>query len=336
MSFDPTALLRRLVAGEDLSRAEVADLFGRLMDGEIDDALKAGILVALAAKGEGIEELAGAAEAMRARVRAVPHRWDDLVDTCGTGGDGAGTFNISTAAAIVAASCGARVAKHGNRSVSSQCGSADVLEALGVSVESTPEQAAETLARVGISFLFAPGFHPAMREVMPVRRALGIRTLFNLLGPLTNPAGATRQLMGIYSLDLVEVVGQALHGLGAQHALVVHGHDGLDEITTSAPTRVAEVRPEGVEIYDLEPESFGIERADLGSLRGGDAEANAATMRELFDGNAGALADAVCLNAGATLYVAGRSGSIADGLQSARKAMTSGAAAGKLAEMVGG
>lgn len=334
MTFDPTALLRRLVAGDDLGRAEVADLFGRLMDGEIDDALKAGILVALAAKGEVVEELAGAAEAMRERVRAVPHRWDDLVDTCGTGGDGAGTFNISTAAAIVAASCGARVAKHGNRSVSSQCGSADVLEALGVAVESTPEQAAETLARVGISFLFAPGFHPAMREVMPVRRALGIRTLFNLLGPLTNPAGATRQLMGIYSLDLVEVVGHVLHGLGARHALVVHGHDGLDEITTTAPTRVAEVRPEGVEIHELEPESFGIVRADLESLRGGDAEANAATMRELFDGSTGALADAVCLNAGATLYVAGRSESIADGLASAREALASGAATGKLAEMI--
>ncbi len=336
MSLDVTALLHRLVAGDDLTRTEVAELFGRLMDGEIDDALKAGILVALAAKGEVVEELAGAAEAMRQRVRAVPHRFEDLVDTCGTGGDGFGTFNLSTAAAIVAASCGARVAKHGNRSVSSKCGSADVLEALGVSLENTPEQAAEALEQVGICFLFAPDFHPAMREVMPVRRSLGIRTLFNLLGPLTNPAGAQRQLMGIYSLELVEVVGHVLRQLGTRHALVVHGHDGLDEITTTSATRVAEVRPEGVRVYDLRPEEFGIERVGLESLAGGDAAANAAAMRTVLGGEAGALSDAVCLNAGATLYVAGRADSIAAGLELARGAVASGAATEKLAEMVAG
>jgi anthranilate phosphoribosyltransferase len=336
VTVDPSAMLRRLVAGDDLTREEVTALFGRLMDGEVDETLQAGILVALAAKGEVVAEVVGAAEAMRARVRTVPHIFDDLVDTCGTGGDGLGTFNLSTAAAIVAAACGARVAKHGNRSVSSRCGSADVLEALGVRVDNTPEQAAEMLRTTGISFLFAPGFHPAMREVMPVRRALGIRTLFNLLGPLTNPAGAERQLMGIYSLDLVEVVGHVLRDLGSRHALVVHGHDGLDEITTTAATRVAEVRPDGVEVFDLTPEDFGISRVGLESLQGGDAEANAASMRSVLGGEPGALSDAVCLNSGATLYVAGLAGSIADGLRSAREAIASGAAASKLAEMVAG
>jgi len=323
------------MGGEDLSRPEAFELFGRLMDGELSDPMKAAILVALASKGEVISELVGAAEAMRARVRAVPHRFADLVDTCGTGGDGLGTFNLSTAAAIIAAAAGARVAKHGNRSVSSQCGSADILGELGVPVESTPEEASEALERVGIAFLFAPGFHPAMGEVSSVRHELGVRTLFNLLGPLTNPAGASRQLMGVYSLDLVEVVGEVLCQLGTRHALVVHGHDGLDEITTTGPTRVAEVRPEGVEVYDLEPGDLGVERVEPDALRGGDARHNAELMRQVLADRQRALLDACCVNAAAALYVAGRVESIAAGVEVARAAVVDGRAAAKLAVMTG-
>jgi len=325
-----------LIAGEDLNRAEVTELFGRLMDGELSEPLKAGILVALACKGEAVSELTGAAEAMRQRVRAVPHQFTDLVDTCGTGGDGQGTFNLSTAAAIIAAAAGARVAKHGNRSVSSDCGSADLLGELGVPVERSPEEVADALEQVGIAFLFAPAFHPAMREVMSVRHELGVRTLFNLLGPLTNPAGATRQLMGIYSLELVETVGHVLRDLGAQHALVVHGYDGLDEITTTGPTRIAEVRPEGVEVYDLEPRDLGVSRVDPAELAGGDAPHNAHLMREVLSGRRQALADASCVNAGAALYVAGRVASLAQGVIEAHAAVGDGRAAAKLVAMTGG
>lgn len=335
MSSEPRVLLSRLIAGDDLTRREVSDLFGRLMDGEVGVAMKAAILVALASKGESVPELVGAAEAMRSRVRAVPHRYPDLVDTCGTGGDGKGTFNLSTAAAIIAAGAGVRVAKHGNRSVSSLCGSADILSELGVPVESTPEEASEALDRVGIAFLFAPGFHPAMGEVMSVRQELGVRTLFNLLGPLTNPAGAMRQVMGIYSLDLVETVGHVLRQLGARHALVVHGHDGLDEITTTAPTRVAEVRPEGVETYDLEPGDLGVAAVQSDALAGGDARHNAELMRAVLAGREPALLDASCVNAGAALYVGGRTGSIAEGVEMARAAVADGRAAAKLAAMTG-
>jgi anthranilate phosphoribosyltransferase len=336
MSATPNELLARLIRGRSLTRAEVLDLFGRLMDGELSDPLKAAILVALAAKGEVVAEIVGAAEAMRARVIRVPHSHDDLVDTCGTGGDSKGTFNLSTAAAIIAAGAGVRIAKHGNRSVSSRCGSADILAALGVRVESTPEQAAATLTSTGIAFLFAPGFHPAMQEVVSVRDELGVRTIFNLLGPLTNPAGANRQVLGVYSPELVETVGHVLRELGARHALVVHGHDGLDEITTCAPTRIAEVRPEGVTIYDLTPADVGVRQVEPGALAGGDAECNAKLMHEVLAGREEALLEASCVNAAAALYVAGRAPSIAEGAIAARQAVEDGRAAAKLLTMTGG
>lgn len=336
MSDRPESLLRRLVAGDSLRRAETEALVGRIVDAEFAETMVAALLIALACKGETIEEITGAVEAMRARVRRVPVASDGLIDTCGTGGDGLGTFNVSTAAAIVAAAGGARVAKHGNRSVSSDCGSADVLEALGVPVETTPDEAARVLGSIGIAFLFAPAFHPAMRAVMPVRRALGVRTLFNLLGPLTNPAGVRRQVLGIYSAELVEPIGEVLRQLGAEHALVVHGEDGQDEISTTGKTQVAEVKPSGVQSFELSPEDLGVSRARVADLAGGGPEENAETMRGILAGSEGAVADAVRVNAAAALYVAGTTADISDGVELAGRLITEGAALAKLDEMVAG
>ncbi len=327
---EPAQLLQRLLDREDLGRAEVAALFGRIMDGEIAESQIAALLVAFAMKGETADEIAGAVEAMRVRARAVPHALADVIDTCGTGGDGRGTFNISTAAAFVAAAAGATVAKHGNRAVSSRSGSADLLVALGLPIEVAPETAGRQLAGVGIAFLFAPAHHPATRAVVPVRRALGVRTLFNLLGPLTNPAGARRQLVGVYARDRVEPVARVLAALGCEHALVVHGGDGLDEITTTTTTHVAEVRGGEVATYELTPEAAGVRRTAPESLAGGSPEENAARLRQLLEGETGALTDIVALNAGAALYVSGRAESIAEGVDQARLVLASGAAHAKL------
>jgi anthranilate phosphoribosyltransferase len=328
--IDATQALRRVMAGGHLSRPEMESLFGQLMDGALAEAQKAGLLVALAMKGETAEEIAGAALAMRARVVAVPHGRAAVVDTCGTGGDGRGSFNVSTAAALVAAAAGAAVAKHGNRSVSSRSGSADVLAALGVRLEVGAERAGRALDELGIAFLFAPLLHPAMREVVPVRRALGVRTLFNLLGPLTNPAGARRQVMGVYAAELVPLIASVQAELGSEHALVVHGGDGLDEITTTGPTRIAEVRDGRVELYDLAPEDLGLPRARPEDLLGGEPEHNAGLMRAVLAGEPGPLADVVALNAGAALYVAGAAADIRAGLEQARAALADGGAAAKL------
>lgn len=331
--FGAKEALWRLAAGEHLTREETEDLFGQLMDGLVSDPIKAALLVALRMKGEAVAEIAGAATAMRRRVVPIRHGSADVVDTCGTGGDGRGTFNISTAAALVAAAAGVRVAKHGNRSVSSRSGSADVLAALGVKIEVDPETAARALETVGITFLFAPILHPAMREVMPVRRELGMRTIFNVLGPLTNPAGARRQVMGVYADSLVEVIGHVLRDLGAEHALVVHGTDGLDEITTTGPTHVAEVRDGEVTTYSIEPESFGIRRARLEELAGGGPEENAATMHRVLAGESGPLADITALNAGAAIYVAGLAPNLDEGFGRARCLLASGAGEKKLREL---
>ncbi len=317
--------LATLIDGQDLDRASIESLFGDLMDGRLSEPQKAALLVAMAAKGECPEEIAGAALAMRSRFVSIPHSVANAVDTCGTGGDSSGTFNISTAAALVAAGAGARVAKHGNRSVSSRSGSADVLAALGVSLELEPEATARCLEEVGLAFLFAPRLHPAMREVMPVRRELGVRTLFNLLGPLTNPAGARRQLMGVYSEQLVAPVAQVLLELGSEHALVVHGQ-GLDEITTTGVTRVAEVRDGDVQLYSLEPEDFGITRRSLDDLAGGDPEDNARLLVQMLEGGGGALEDVTVLNAAAALYVGGVAESVEAGVEQARDGVRSGAA----------
>jgi len=329
--------LRRLLSREDLSRAETEELFGQLMDGALDAAQKAALLIGLAMKGETAAEIAGAAAAMRRRVLRIPHSRELAVDTCGTGGDGRGTFNISTAAALVAAAGGVPIAKHGNRSVSSRSGSADVLAALGVPIEVEPEVAGRALDEIGIAFLFAPRLHPAMREVMPVRHALAVRTVFNLLGPLTNPAGAQAQVLGVYARDKVELLARVLLELGVRHALVVHGEDGLDEITTTGPTHVAEVRDGELRSYVLEPEELGLQRVPLAALAGGTPEENAARMEALLSGQRGggdeALVEVVAANAGAALYVGGRASSLRAGVESALDLLAAGAPARKLAEL---
>jgi anthranilate phosphoribosyltransferase len=334
MPLEVRAALVRLTGGESLTREETEDLFGQIMDGQLSEPMKAALLIALRMKGEAVAEISGAAAAMRQRAIPIPHQREGLVDTCGTGGDGRGTFNISTAAALVAAAAGAPVAKHGNRSVSSKSGSADVLAALGVKIEIDPETAGRTLDTVGIAFLFAPLLHPAMREVMPVRRELGMRTIFNVLGPLTNPAGARRQVMGVYAESLVEPIGHVLRDLGAEHALVVHG-DGMDEITTTGRTRVAEVRGGEVRLFDLEPERFGLRRVRQDELAGGTPEENAEAARRVFGGETGALAEVTALNAGAALYVSGLAATLEEGVAIARDTLASGAAAEKLEELKG-
>ena len=333
MPLEVRAALVRLTGGESLTREETEDLFGQLMDGQVSEPMKAALLIALRMKGEAVAEISGAAAAMRQRAIPIPHVRQGLVDTCGTGGDGRGTFNISTAAALVAAAAGVAVAKHGNRSVSSRSGSADVLAALGVKIEIDPATAGRTLDSVGIAFLFAPLLHPAMREVMPVRRELGMRTIFNVLGPLTNPAGARRQVMGVYAESLVEPIGHVLRDLGAEHALVVHG-DGMDEITTTGRTRIAEVRNGEVRLYDIEPERFGLRRVAQAELAGGTPDENAAAVRRVFGGESeGALAEVTALNAGAALYVGGLAATLEEGVETARATLASGAAERKLEEL---
>jgi len=335
VSINGVSMLGRLLAGETFDGHEMAALVGALMDGAIQPLHQAALLVALAMRHETFEEIAGAATAMRKRAVRIPHTVPDVIDTCGTGGDGKGSFNISTAAAVVAAAAGARVAKHGNRSVSSRSGSADVLAALGVPIDLSPEAAGEALDNVGIAFLFAPKLHPAMKAVMPVRKALGVRTLFNILGPLTNPAGARRQLLGVFARRLLEPMAQALAALGSTHAMVVHGADGLDEITVTGVTHVAELRDGAVRCYDLEPRALGIELAAPERLAGGTPLENAALFSRLV-GEASAapadaardraLSDVVALNAGAALYIAGHADDLATGLAQARAALADGRA----------
>jgi anthranilate phosphoribosyltransferase len=280
----PQEALSRILSGRDLGAEKTESLFDQLMDGTLSDSMKAALLVGLQAKGPAVSEIVGAARAMRSRVKGIPHSCQDVVDTCGTGGDSKGSFNISTAAALVAAAAGVPVAKHGNRSVSSHSGSADVLEALGVDLGLTPMQLGAALETIGIAFLFAPQLHPAMAEVVPVRRELGIRTIFNVLGPITNPAKAERQLVGVYAADLVETMAAVLADLGSTHAMVVHGSDGLDEITTTGPTHVCEVKNGGLESYTLNPADFGIDCVRLEELAGGEPKANAFLLEEVLSG----------------------------------------------------
>ncbi|HVT02358.1 MAG TPA: anthranilate phosphoribosyltransferase [Thermoanaerobaculia bacterium] len=326
--------IRRVIEGKDLSRQEMYQLFGRVMDGEATDIQKSALLVALRMKGETAEEITGAAMAMRERVVPLVTNGLSVIDTCGTGGDGLGTFNISTVAAIVAAGAGVRVAKHGNRAVSSKCGSADVLSALGVNIDLDVAQMSRVLEEVGISFLFAPKLHPAMAAVVPVRRELGVRTIFNILGPLTNPAFARRQVLGVYSPSLVIVVAQVLKALGSEHALVVHSVDGMDEISISAPTRAVEVRNGELLTMELTPESLGLNRAPIEEIEGGDVARNAEIAREILGGAAGAARDVVLANAGAAIYVSGLAGSIIDGVSRARESIDSGAAVHVLAGLI--
>jgi len=336
MSLDTRSLLNALLAGRDLESAEVEAFFGAVMDGAVEDVHMAAVLVALRAKGETGAEVAAAARAMRARAVAVEVRdRGRAVDTCGTGGDGADTLNISTAAALVVAAAGVPVAKHGNRSVSSSCGSADVLEACGVRLDVAPADLGRLVDEAGIAFLFAPRLHPAMRAVMPVRRTLGVRTTFNLLGPLTNPAGVDRQVVGVWGREVQDLIAAALAELGARHALVVHSHDGLDELSVFAPTRVVEVVDGEVRgARTVDPAALGLEPGDPADLAGGDAAHNAVRLAAVLSGReASAAADAVALNAAAALLVAGEVDDLGRGLARAQQVLASGAAAAKLTEL---
>ena len=323
----------RLLAGDALSAGDTEAAVGLVMRGEADPAQIAGLLVALRAKGETVDELVGAARAMRAHVVAVRPSRDDLVDTAGTGGDGSGTFNISTTAALVAAACGCAVAKHGNRAASSRSGSADMLEALGVPIALTPEQAAEMIDLYGFGYLHAPAHHPAMRHAGPVRRSLGVRTVFNLLGPLTNPAGARRQLIGVYARQWVEPMAHALAQLGCEYGMVVHGQPGIDELSPCGATTMATVRDGAVTLSELDARELGVELCTLADLAGGDPQRNAEISLAVLAGEPGPAADATALNAAATLLVAGRAADLGEGLAAAREALRSGAAMATLSAL---
>jgi anthranilate phosphoribosyltransferase len=320
------ALLPRLLRGESLTEAEAQAVIGHVMDGDASESQIAGLLIALRMKGESVPEIVGAARAMRMHAIAVAPRRTDLVDTCGTGGDGLRTFNVSTAAGLVAAGAGAGVAKHGNRAVSSASGSADVLEALGVRVDLPAERVAECIDEVGFGFLFAPAHHPAMRHAAPVRKSLGVRTIFNVLGPLTNPVGARRQLVGVFDEALVLPIAETLRALGSERALVVHGSDGLDELSPCNPSTCADVTPEGVTVRTIDPRELGLAPSRTEQLAGGDAATNASLLRALLDGEPGPRRDAVTLNAGAALVAAGRADDLAAGLALAVSAIDDGRA----------
>jgi len=326
--------IRRIAEGQHLDRDEMHEVFGEVMDGRATDVQKTALLIALRMKGETADEITGAAMAMRERVTPLTVDREQIIDTCGTGGDGRGTFNVSTLAALVAAGAGASVAKHGNRAVSSSCGSADVLSALGVNIDLDAARMSDVLRRTGISFLFAPKLHPAMGAVAAIRRELGVRTIFNVLGPLTNPAFARRQVLGVYSLHLVDVVARVLLALGADHAIVVHSHDGLDEISISAATCVCEVRDGDVRAYELQPEEIGVERHNIEGIAGGDSRENARIAREVLGGGSGPRTEIVAANAGAALYVSGAARTIRDGVTMARESIASGSALAKLLELV--
>jgi anthranilate phosphoribosyltransferase len=345
------ALHRLAHHSESLARAEAREVMAEVLTGKCTDAQIAALLIALRMKGETVEEIVGFAEAIRAAAAPLPIERasdalavtgtgrealaaecenDSLIDTSGTGGDASGTFNISTATALVTAGAGVRVAKHGNRSISSKCGSADVIEALGINIQLSPERAAQCLREIGICFLFAPNLHPAMKQVQGVRRELKMRTIFNLLGPLTNPARASGQVVGVYSLDLVEKLAEALSMLGLRRALVVHGLDGLDEITITGKTRIAEAREGSVRSYEVEPEEFGMKPAALQEISGGGAAENAAIIRAVLSGEKSPRRDVVVLNAAAALVAAGVAEHIGDAVSIAAKSVDSGKATEKL------
>jgi anthranilate phosphoribosyltransferase len=327
-------LIDKLVRREDLTTDEAASAMQEVMEGRAAPAALAGLLAALAAKGEQPAEIVGFARTMREHAVKLSSAPGSVFDTCGTGGDRSGTFNVSSAAAIVVAACGVKVAKHGNRSVSSRCGSADVFEQLGVDLKASPAIVEATLHAANLAFFFAPTFHPSMRYAAPVRREMGVRTVFNLLGPLTNPAGAARQLVGVPRPELTQVLARALMLLGAERAWVVHGADGIDEISTTGYSKVSEGHRGLVHTFHVHPSQFGVDRADIADLQGGGAEENAAIIRAVLDGRRGPARDIVTLNAGAGLYVAGRVGTVGEGVSLASAALDTGAARATLDRMV--
>ncbi|MGH2662117.1 MAG: anthranilate phosphoribosyltransferase [Actinomycetota bacterium] len=329
-----TTALARLLEGQDLSRAEAREVTDQIMRGEATPAQIGGFLIALRMKGETADEIAGCAEGMRAHALSVRPQREDVIDTAGTGGDGAGTINISTSAALVAAAAGAAVAKHGNRAVSSASGSADVLEALGFDLDLEPDRIARSIDDLGFGFLFAPAHHPAMRHAGPVRKELATRTVFNVLGPLTNPAGAGAQVIGVYAQSLVPTIAEVLSRLGSRHALVFHGAGGIDELSPAGPNLVYEVIGDRVRESAVDPADLGLPRCDPADLSGGTPHENAADIHRILEGAPGPKRDAVLLNAAAALRVAGIASDLAEGLAAAAEAVDSGAAADRLEALV--
>lgn len=327
------AYIQKLMKHENLTEQEIIEAMKAIMEGKASDIQIAAFLTTLGSKGETVEEITGCVKVMREKAEKIYPKAEYPIDTCGTGGDGAGTFNVSTAAAIVAAAGGAVVAKHGNRAMSSRSGSADVLEALGIDILLAPEQAAQCMDRVGIGFLFAQSFHKSMKHAAGVRRELGCKTVFNILGPLTNPAGAKGQVLGVFREDLTGVMAEVLQRLGSERALVVHGMDGLDEITVTGVTKISELKDGKVSNYYLDAADYGIPRCGSASLKGGDAKENAEIIRAVFSGEKGPKRDMVVINAAAALYVAKAADSIREGIGLAEDSIDSGKAAGKLEEL---
>jgi len=326
--------LAKIYRRQDLTESEMTEMITEIFSGNLSDAQIGAFMGALATKGETFEELAGAARAMRKKAIRIETAAGDVVDTCGTGGDGSNTFNISTTTAFVVAGCGVTVAKHGNRSISSRCGSADLLEALGVKIDIDPEIVEEAIADIGIGFLFAPRFHGAMRFAANARKQIGLRSIFNMLGPLTNPAAANCQLLGVFAPELTEMFASALKLLGARRAMVVYGHDGLDEISVCAPTRISELKENRITTYDISPETFFDRTAAAGDLAGGDPDENAAITRRILDGETGPRRDVVLINAGAALMTAGRAADFPSGIRMAESAIDTGAAAARLESLI--
>jgi len=335
MPFSPKEALQRVIEHREIFHEEMVSLMRQIMRGEVSPVMIAGILIGLRVKKETIGEIAGAAEVMREFATKVAVKDSEhLLDIVGTGGDGAHTFNISTTVMFVTAAAGAKVAKHGGRSVSSQSGSADAIEALGVKLDLTPEQVARCIDQTGIGFMFAPSHHSAMKHAAPVRKELGVRTLFNILGPLTNPANAGTQLLGVFHPDLVGILVRVLQRLGSRRALVVHGVDGLDEVSLAGPTLVGELKDGEVREYQIKPEDFGITPAPISALQVANPTESIARMKAVLANEPGPSLDIVLLNAGAALYAAGHADSIAQGIEQARAAIASGAALNKLNEFV--
>lgn len=332
--MDMQAAIRSVTEKQNLSSDDMTAVMRTIMTGQATAAQIGGFLIGLRMKGETVDEIAAAARVMRELATRVELTGNHMVDTCGTGGDGASTFNISTASAMVAAAAGAQVAKHGNRSVSSSCGSADVLEAAGVNLDLSPEQVAQCVNEIGVGFLFAPKHHGAMKHAIGPRKEMGVRTLFNLLGPLTNPAGAPNQVLGVFSADWVEPLANVLKQLGSEHVLVVHAQDGLDEISIAAPTLVAELNKGVITTYTLEPEQFGLKRGSLSGLSVENAEQSLALIARVFDNEAGPARDIVVLNAGAAIYAANLTDALQDGIEKAAEVIASGKAKQTFSQLI--
>jgi anthranilate phosphoribosyltransferase len=332
--MDIQTAIKAVIARQDLSGDEMKSVMQQIMTGECTPSQIGGFLVGLRMKGETVDEMSAAARVMRELATRVEVSGDHLVDTAGTGGDASGSFNISTASALVAAAAGARVAKHGNRSMTSNSGSADVLEAAGVKLDISPEQIRDCVEQVGVGFMFAPAHHGAMKHAIGARKEMAVRTIFNVLGPLTNPAGAPNQVIGVFDGDLLETMAKVLKQLGSKHVMVMHAEDGMDEISISSPTRVAELDHGEITTYTISPADFGMDMAPLDELRVDSAEQSLAMIRGVFAGNPGPAHDIVCLNAGAAIYVAGCADSLAAGIDAARAAISSGKAAEVLQNLV--